>query len=228
MTVRSADPSEAREVGTRVYHDHRLEVLGDKSTFAFRMDATALGPVTIGWLTYDTPVRIETAEFEDSYQVNLVAHGVMPARCGHEEIIGTPGVAMVYRPDRPTAFSGWQTPEPMLAIKIDRRTLERELERLLDRPVSQPIGFDLGLDIASSRGADWSRLVRATAAGLADQNSLLREPMVAAPLIHSLLSGLLLSARHELRDQLDAPGPSRVPGRSAALAPISKNTPASH
>jgi transcriptional regulator GlxA family with amidase domain len=38
---------------------------------------------------------------------------------------------MVYRPDRPTGFTGWRTPAPLLGLKIPRRVLEHELERLL-------------------------------------------------------------------------------------------------
>ncbi|MBV9193597.1 MAG: hypothetical protein JO168_05585, partial [Solirubrobacterales bacterium] len=161
VAVRSADPFEARAVGTRVYHDHRLEVLGDARAFAMNLEAASIGPVTIGWLTYDTEVRIETPEFADSYQVNLLTGGVMSARCGDQEITATPGRAMVYRPDRPTGFSGWRTPEPLLALKVERRALEHALERLLDRPVERPIAFSLGFDVGGGRGAQWSGLLHA-------------------------------------------------------------------
>lgn len=181
VSVRSGDPTEACDLGTRIYHEHRLSVLGDTDAFSMTIEAAALGPLTIGWLSYDTPVRIETPEFVESYQVNILAGGHMLAICGPEEIHATPDLAMVYRPDRPTGFTGWSTPEPMLALKISRAALEHELEQLLDRPVKRPVPFALAFDVAQRHGADWSRLVQMIASGLADDDSLLRRPIVAAP-----------------------------------------------
>jgi hypothetical protein len=66
VSVRSADPAEACFVGTRVFHDHRLELLGQADAFAMRLEATSIGPLTIGSLTYDTEVQIETQEYIDS------------------------------------------------------------------------------------------------------------------------------------------------------------------
>ena len=211
LSVRSADPYEARIIGTRVYHDHRVSILGDAKDFAMTIDAASLGPVTVGWLTYDTAVRIETPEFVNAYQVNLLTDGTMTARCGDDEVLATTGLAMVYRPDRPTGFSGWRTPTPLLAVKISRGALERELEQLLDRPIAGPIGFELGFDVSTGRGADWSNVLRTIAASLADENALVRHPLIAAPLVHSVLTGLLLSARHDYRDELDGPAPGAGP-----------------
>ncbi len=211
VSVCSADPYEARVIGTRIYHPHHVSILGNAQDFSMTIDAASIGPVTVGWLTYGTEVRIETQEFVDSYQINLLTEGVMDARCGDEQIVATRDLAMVYRPDRPTAFSGWRTPTPMLAVKVTRHALERELEQLLDRPVAGPIDFDLGLDVSSGRGAEWTNLLRMIASSLADEDALVRQPVIAAPLVHSVLTGLLLTARHEYREELDAPSPAAGP-----------------
>ena len=211
VRVRSGDPTEACEVGTRVYHEHRLTVLGDARSFTMRLQAAALGPITIGWLGYDTEVTIDTPEFVNSYQVNILTGGEMSAYCGPDKLLATPQLGMVYRPDRPTGFTGWRTANPMLAIKIDRRALEHELEQLLHCPINKPIRFPLALDLTERRAADWSRMVGALAAGLANPDALIRQPIMAAPLVHSIMSGLLLSANHDLRSKLDAPAPNLGP-----------------
>ncbi|MGY1640170.1 helix-turn-helix domain-containing protein [Geodermatophilus sp. SYSU D00703] len=84
----------------------------------------------------------------------------------------------------------------------------RELEQLLDRPLRSRIDLDLGMDLSTGRGAQWLALVRYLATDLADENSLIRQPLVAAPFTHSVLSGLLLTALHDHRDELAAPAPA--------------------
>ncbi|NEK59475.1 AraC family transcriptional regulator [Geodermatophilus sabuli] len=207
MSVRSGDPDEAREVGTRVYHRHRVTVLGDAAHFAMSLDAASLGPLTVGWLSYDTEVRIESSH-QGHYQVNVPQGGSVIAVSGGREVVAGPGAALVHVPDRDAVFTGWASPGPVLALRIARTALDRELEQLLDRPLRHSIELDLHLDLSSGRGAQWSALVRSLATDLADENALIRQPMLAGPFTHSVMTGLLLTALHEHRDELGAPTPA--------------------
>jgi AraC-like DNA-binding protein len=204
VSVRSGDPDEACEVGTRVYHSHRVTVLGDASRFAMTLDAAALGPLTLGWLTYDTEVRIESAH-DGHYQVNVPTAGTLVAASAGREAVAGPGSAVVHVPDRAAVFTGWATPAPVLALRIAQPALEHAMEQLLDRPLRSRIDLDLGMDVSTGRGAQWLALVRSMAADLADENALVRQPMVAAPFAHSVMTGLLLTAVHQHRDELAAP-----------------------
>lgn len=214
VSVRSRDPVEASAVAARVYHEHRLTILGDHRDFTMSLDATSLGPITLGWLSFDTEVRIDSEPHAGAYQVNLVNGGQTRAYSGSDQIIATSTRGMVFRPDRPTGFAGWRTPCQMLAIKIERDALEDELRQLLHRPVTGPIPFELALDLSCRSAADWKWLVCTLVTGLFDPESLFRQPIMTVPLVHSILSGLLLSADHALRAQLDAPtrsiGPTTV------------------
>src|SRR5581483_9356832 len=186
VSLRSRDPAEATAIAALVYHEHRLTIVGDRRAFAISLDAASLGPLTLGWLSYDTEVQV----------------------------VATSEMGMIFRPDRPTGFAGWRTPSQMLAVKIERHALEDELEQLLHRPVAGPIAFSLRLDLSRHGTADWSWLVSALAASLFDPDSLFRQPIMTAPLVHAILAGLLLSADHDFRAQLDAPvrriGPTTV------------------
>jgi AraC-like DNA-binding protein len=214
VSLRSRDPVEASAIAARVYHEQRLTVVGDRRAFAMSLDAASLGPITLGWLSYETEIRVDAEPHPDAYQVNLVSAGQMHAYCGSQQIVATSETGMVFRPDRPSGFAGWRTPSQMLAIKIDRRALEDELQRLLHRPVAGPIAFSLALDLSRHGAVDWSWLVSALAASCFDPESLFRQPIMTAPLVHTILAGLLLSADHDFRAQLDAPagriGPSTV------------------
>jgi AraC-like DNA-binding protein len=207
VSVRSGDPDEAREVGTRVYHSHRVTVLGDVSRFAMTLDATSLGPLTVGWLSYETEVRLESSH-DGHYQVNVPLAGTLVATRSDRRVVAVPGRAHVHVPDRPVVFTGWASPEPVLALRIAQPALERELEQLLDRPLRHGVDLDLDLDVSTGRGAQWLALVRSLATDLAGEDSLVRQPMVAAPFTHSVMSGLLLTALHEHRDELAVPAPA--------------------
>jgi len=172
VSLRSRDPAEASAIATRVYREHRLTILGDRRAFAMSLDAASLGPITLGWLSYDTEVRVDAEPHVDAYQINLVSAGQTRAYCGSQRIIATSETGMIFRPDKPTGFAGWRTPSQMLAIRIDRQALEDELEQLLYRPVTGPIAFALALDLSRRGAADWSWLVSTLAASLFDRGPL--------------------------------------------------------
>jgi AraC-like DNA-binding protein len=219
VSLNSTDLDETREVATRVLHPHRLTVLGDPAKFRIALHMIALGPLNIGWLRYDTEMRIESAH-PGYYQVNVPAAGPMVATCAGQEVVAGPGLATVYTPDRPASFT---VPAPLLALRISQRAVERELEQLLDRPVRHAPRLDLGLDVSTGRGARWLALVQSLTGDLTE-DALIRHPLVAAPFAHSVLSGLLLAGRHEYSDELAAPtaavGPPTV---RAAMAFIEAN-----
>jgi AraC-like DNA-binding protein len=171
----------------------------------------SLGPITLGWLSFDAETRVDTEPPADAYQVNLVTAGQTRAYCGSDQMVATSTRGMIFRPDRPTGFAGWRSPGHMLAIKIERHALEGELQQLLHRPVTGPIAFELALDLSRRAAADWNRLVCTFATGLFDPESLFRQPIMTVPLVHAILSGLLLSADHDFRAQLEEPARSIGP-----------------
>ena len=219
VSLRSRDLVEASAVAAGVYHEHLLTILGGHRALTMGFEAASLGPITLGpitlgWLSFDTDIRVDAEPQADAYQVNLVSAGQLRAYCGSDHMVATSTRGMIFRPDRPAGFAGWRTPGQMLAIKIERHALEDELRQLLHRPVTGPIAFELALDLSRRAAADWNRMVCILATGLFDPQSLFRQPIMTVPLVHAVLSGLLLSADHDLRAQLDAParriGPTSV------------------
>jgi AraC-like DNA-binding protein len=204
VSVHTTDVDEVREVASRVLHPHRLSVVGDAARFAMTLRAASLGPLTVGWLQHDTPVRIESSH-PGYYQVNIPTAGTMTAETGGAEVAADAGMAVVHNPDRPAVFTGWTVPAPLLAVRIARRALDHELEQLLDRTLRRSPDLAPRMDVATGRGAQWLALVRSLATDLTDAGALLRQPMVAAPYAHCVLSGLLMTAAHQYRDELAAP-----------------------
>ena len=75
--LRSRDPVEASALAARVYNEHRLTVVGDRRAFAMTLDAASLGPITLGWLLYDTEIRVDAEPHPDAYRINLISAGQM-------------------------------------------------------------------------------------------------------------------------------------------------------
>jgi AraC-like DNA-binding protein len=168
-------------------------------------------------------VRIESSH-PGHYQVNVPTAGTMRAASGGAEVVADRGTATVYNPDRPAAFTGWTVPAPVLAVRIARRALDHELEQLLDRPLRRAPELALGMDVATGRGAQWLALVLSLARNLVDEDALIRQPVVAAPFARAVLSGLLMAAAHEYRDELAAPvAAAGAPTVRAARAFIEAN-----
>ena len=216
LSVTSDDVDEARLVGGQLYYPHSVDVLGDTRRFTMHIDAARLGPVTVGWLTYDTEVQIETGELGDAYHVNIPFEGQLLTGSGSNRVIATRERAAVYRADRGSILRGWgDTPSRMLALKIDRHAVDEQLSAMVGQSVSDPIAFDLALDISSGHGQQWWSVVEALASTLRVSDSLFRHPMLSTSLTHSLIMGLLLASNHDYSDRLASPADASCP---AAIA----------
>lgn len=203
LSVVSADIDEARYVGGQLYYPHTVDVLGDRRQFSMHIDAARFGPVTLGWISYDTEVEIQTGALDDAYQVNIPLTGQLKTGSGDNRVIATPARAAVYRVDQSSMLRGWgQEPSRMLAVKIDRHAVEDHLSALLGRRVREPVRFDGVLDITCGHGQQWWSVLQALATSLRTPDSLFRHPLLASPLTQSLVVGLLLATRHDYSDLL--------------------------
>jgi AraC-like DNA-binding protein len=129
-----------------------------------------------------------------------------------------PGTAAVYRPAGTTVLDRWGDGGRMLCIKIDKTALESALAESLGLDTVDPVDFDQTLDIGTGAGRDWAELVRTVHGQLHRDGGLAHLPLVAAPLAHGLLTGLLAAAGHQYRPALDEPAaPCRPPVVARAL-----------
>lgn len=215
MTLCSRDVDEAQTVGGAIYYPHHVDVLGQTADFSMHIDAAQLGPVTMGWLSYDTEVQIGTGALTTAYHVNVPVRGELKTGSGVDRAIATATRAAVYRCDRPTVMRGWRDDRcRMLAVKISRPALEEQLSTLLNRPVEGPIQFALPLDLTEARAQQWWTFLRDLATQSGDSDALSRHPMMADSLAGSVMTGLLLAARHNYREELDA---DALPARPATI-----------
>ena len=210
--VRGCGLDQARSLGGDLYYPHDVRVVGDLS-FGLDIEAERCGPVTLGWLSYNTAVEVTTGVLDTAYQVNIPVDGVIRTSSGPERLTASPSMAAVYRPDCTSSLQGWETPCRMLAIKIARMALENELSTLLEREVGGgPLKIEPELSLRTSRGAQWWAVVQALLFQMREDSPCAGHSALRAAMVRSMLVGLLLATDHPLRSELDAPAKPAVPG----------------
>lgn len=202
ISIRTTEPDTASDECGRVYFPHRLVVLHDPAEFAMSLSAVSLGPVSAGVLRYTGEVRLETAELETGYEINVPLDGLLDTSTGHGEVCASAAVAAVYRPDARTRLHGWREGGRLLGVKIDRAALAEALAELADVPAPDVVPLDPALDLRSRAGRQWWLLARVLLSAAEDPDGPLARPMVARPLAHSVVAALLHAADHPYRDAL--------------------------
>jgi AraC-like DNA-binding protein len=210
FSIASSDADQARLFFRDMYYPIAIDVLRNGDNFQLRSDVIRLGPLTVGRLQFATPVALNASGL-DGYHVTVPLTGIVHTRHADHEVEASPDRAAVFRPGR-TVHTRQLTPGSVqLDIKIDQPALESELEALLGHQINGAIDLAPDLDLATGPGRTWRRLVQFVHDESQDRNGLLYEPLIAEQLRHSIISGLLLSARHRYHDELRNPAPYGPP-----------------
>jgi AraC-like DNA-binding protein len=190
VTARTID--QAVDLGSYIYHQHRLTARGD-GRFGMRLAARPAGPIVIGTLQYGGPVRIDGAEFVDSYQVNVPLFGEVLMSYGGQQQRALPSRAVIHGPSAPTWIDGWHVPTRLIGLKIFRTGLESELASLTGHQVERPVRFAGVLDVATPAGQEWLALTRRLAWWTRGGDDSFITPM----LVEGVIQSLLCAARHD-------------------------------
>jgi AraC-like DNA-binding protein len=203
LRLNGADLDQARSVLNRFFYPMAVSTPEGPDGFQAALRVIQLGPLTVGHLSFGAPVTVVAAEV-DGYHVTLPTAGQALARQAGHEVAADPETAAVFRPGQPACVMH-DGPSTELDIKIERLALESELEALLGRPVDGPIDLPLAMNLRSGPSRSWSRLISLVRDELDSPRSLIRHPLIAEQLRHSVLSGLLLCLPHRYHDELMTP-----------------------
>ncbi len=199
------DAEEAGAVGSRLFYPQQLSVLGRPRAFAMTLRGARIGPVFLGENSFDADVRISCGELRTSYHVNLPLEGRLASRYRGRDVEATRERAALYGPFGETVLSRWEGGCRQLCVKIERGAVDAALAAHLGREVVGPVTLDPSLDVRQGPGRSWAQLALMINEQLRQPDSLLYQPLVAAPLTQGLLAGLLAASSHELRAALESP-----------------------
>jgi AraC-like DNA-binding protein len=183
-----------------------LGELSPGQRFAAAADQIVLGPleVTEHRLTVDMTVRFHR---DDVYAVCLNSSGLLSVEQHGDTVVSTPTRAAVYRPAAPGLIHSGPTEAYSRAHGLVVKTwaVAAELELLLDRSVPPLIPLIPVMDLTSPECRTWLRLLGLFTDALHRRDATIFQPMVAEPLSHALLTGLLLASAHPFSEALHRP-----------------------
>lgn len=212
-----APPADLAQKCNSAFYPARFDILGERRSGAVHR-FNRIGPITMGDITYGQDVRLELDELGSSYHVNLPVAGRLESRHRGVEVVATRERAAVYRPDGEVILTRWAADCRQLCVKLDRVAVDRTLEALLGRPVPERIAFAAAMDIRSGAARSWAQLLLTLNDQLACSDSIVRQPLVAAPLAECVVRGFLLAAEHPYSQDLTTPAePCRPSAVRAAI-----------
>jgi AraC-like DNA-binding protein len=186
-------------------------MLNRSATFEAVHGVTQIGPITIGDVTYGTDIRLDFDELVSHYHVCVPLSGHLESRHRGIEMTATPESATLYRPTGAIVITRWPAGSRHLAVKIDRAAIDQMLDRHLGPAERSSITLGASMDTTSPTGRSWVQMLLMAKEQLAVEHSVLREPLVAAPFVESLLYGLLLATDNPHREALATPAKPAAP-----------------
>ena len=192
MKIASIDVDEAREVGGAIYYPHDVRHTTDDTSFSMSIEGRQVGAVLAGTLAYASPVELATDELNDAYQVNVALNGSFDTTRGEQQARLTTCSGAVYGPGDKTTINGWGSGARLLAVKLDRRSVELAAGQLLRRRPPDEISFGMALDFTKPEARDWLGLVRIAMR----PDGLAESAAAASSLGEAIVVGLLAIADH--------------------------------
>jgi AraC-like DNA-binding protein len=202
LTVVTSDVDEARELCGSNMYPRTMSIRPPGGTFTARFSFLSLGPVVLGDMLYGTEATGSTGEL-GSYHVNLPLSGNFVARHGGRRLPADPGRAAVYRPVGENVLERLSADCRFLALKIDPDALEGLVADLLGAAVRGPLRLSGSLDVTQPPGSSFARILTWMAGEADNRSSLIHQPIVAKPLLESLLLALLFSTDHQYSEALN-------------------------
>ncbi|MGK5678987.1 AraC family transcriptional regulator [Actinoplanes sp. URMC 104] len=217
------DLDKARAVLNRFYYPVAVGSPDDTADFRLGVGVIQLGPLTVGHLSFATPVTLQVAEL-DAYHVSMPTHGRLHARHAGREVVAGPSSGVVFGPGSPV-FTSRGANSAEVAVKVERKALEDELCGLLGHPVERPLGLPPKVDLSAGPGHSWSRLVRLMCDELEYDASLFAEPLMAERVRCTVVTGLLMSLPHNYRDELTGDAAAAPPRAIRRVVDVIQNEP---
>ncbi len=197
-----------------------MGVLNRHSPFQLTQRAACVGPLTVMdlstaadmWLHCEGDRAFYEVELPIAGQVDIVHRtSVTAAHIGHGALCLPEGEVSVPR---------WTAGSRVIMLRIDRGVLEDALSQAVGRQITSQIAFKPSISASNSAARSWMRMLFMIAKELLDPNSLLSQPMIAAPLTDAFIQALLMAADHPDRGFIAADAQCLAPQHIRAAIDI--------
>jgi AraC-like DNA-binding protein len=210
LPVQTRSNEEAREILSRRYKSHAMEVAGDGRDFDFLHASARLAGCSFNILRYGAGVVIDPGDFDEFYMLEIPLSGGVELHFNDRVCVSNREHGLIISPGR-ALTSVWQPGTVQMMLKIDKRFVLSRMRALTERPARAHPMFDPLIALGEPQG--WR---------IASLMSLLMQDFLRSitgagwdfsksPLATAIVDALLLGASH---DQSAAMG-----GRAADILP---------
>lgn len=190
------DMGRVNQVISESWVEHEMRPLGDADGGAeSRLAMVGIGPVKIAQMAVGAPVEVFT-DHQDAYGVTTPDEGHLATKFGQEWVDSDTDQATLNSVNTELHIPRWEV--PVFCFRVDSDYLEGEYERVLGRPFQR---MPLQVELATPEGRDWHRLVRSQYEQmLHSESTLFDDPIFGTQLASTMVTGLLLAAAPEERN----------------------------
>jgi AraC-like DNA-binding protein len=215
---------QVREVLSDVFLPVEFPSARPTSAIDLTLNAMTVGTVTCGYMRFEEPVRIQTAEAQN-YHVDIPTSGVATMRASlRTPVRGTPQRAAVFMPGRPVELDCGEH-FSQLALMIPRSQLQLELENLIGERTARPLEFEAELDLTSAGGQTILQTLRMIDSMAAQVGGPLTHTLAAQRCEQVLIQSLLFGQPHNYLAALNLPAPTVGTRRVAQAVELLRSDP---
>jgi AraC-like DNA-binding protein len=176
-----------------------------------------LGPITVFDMPSGTDTWIRCTGDRAFYQTIIPIKGQIEILDENSSITKAgPGTGAVCGPQGHLMVPRWQAGVRMLALRIEHHVVEDTLSNVIGHQVTSPIAFAPIMQTMEGPGRGLVQMLLMLSHELCQSHSALNQPLVAGPLVESVIRTFLLAAGHPHREVLA--------GQSDYLAPKTVRT----
>jgi AraC-like DNA-binding protein len=191
----SNDPREAASLVAGTYFPHEMRVLGRSVSFGMRLQASNLGPVTVGMLGWGADVSID-CNYPGSFEINIPLSGKLESEHHGRAVTSLPGQGTVFAADQHSRITLWSEDCVVVGVKLDRDHVLREFRQMTGK--DEEIHLPDQLDFSQPRWQGWLSLVRIMPGQFAHTEDLLGIPIVKAQLSAAISNTLVAGLAADL------------------------------
>lgn len=200
-------------------HTSTIDTIGGtEGRFASTYREARLGPVGLGEVTFLRDWAVACDDVGSNYYVHLPLSGRFDSRHRGVELTHSREATAVYRPGSGSFVGRWAAGYHALCVRFDLPSVNAALAGLLGDRAPERVTFGHTMNTAAGFGRGWAELLLSVNRQVVRPDSLLSQPLVAAPLAESILNGFLLATTHSHSETLREPvAPARPTAVRAAV-----------
>ena len=151
LPARTRSNEEAREILSRRYKSHAIEVSGEDRDFDFLHASSKLGGCRFNILRYGSGVAIDPGDFDSFYMLEIPLSGGVELHFNDRVCASGSKHGLIISPGRPLT-SVWQPGTVQMMLKIDRSFVVKRMRALTERPVRSHPMFEPVIALSEPQG----------------------------------------------------------------------------